>query len=155
MERVRACEIGELQWREDKKGRAGESFVNICLFSRALCPTRVSHCLFTSLSHLSRDILTFIFTSSHSSSNSSSHLHIVTLEALCALWKGKGGIRSATKSRKIPTLWVRRRRRILQRRRTRKWRRTWRHAGVGGSQCPCGTLATDHRLTQTPLLHLQ
>ena len=49
----------------DKKGRAGESFVNICLFSRALCLTRVSHCLFTSLSHLSRDIFTFIFTSSH------------------------------------------------------------------------------------------
>ena len=74
----------------------------------------------------------------------------VTLAAPGAPWKGTAGIQSGTKSRKIPRWWAMPRR-ILRRRRTRKWRRTWRHAGVAGSRCPCGTRATDHRLTQTRL----
>ena len=127
----------------------------VCFLPCSLLTRVSSHCLFTSLTHLFRE-----------RDLSSSHLHnhhlqlfapSVTLAALGALRKGTAGIRSGTKSRKIRTLsTVRRTRRILQRLSSlRKWRRTWRlHAGgeVAGSQCPCDTLATDHRSTQNHLL---
>ena len=153
---MRACETGQLLQLRTKRVSPVKAFCqHLSVFSPALCLQGSAATVYSQVSPISseRDL-------------SSSHLHdhhlqlfapSVTLAALGALRKGTAGIRSGTKSRKIPTLsTVRRTRRILQRLSSlRKWRRTWGlHAGgeVGGSQCPCDTLATDHRSTQNHLL---